>query len=163
MLPLALCCMLPMLFRGGQGQGQEAQVTAEFDAWTVSYGIQEAYDAIVEEVEDWREKAARRKKSRFSFLTRRQPQYFEVDQAVPPRLYRLLDDKAGEITFELTEVENGGTSIKSSYESRARAIIQDFKAKLPIKVGAQKICPVCSKPMQPDFSTCPYCGTQLAS
>ena len=153
-----------MLFRGS-GQGDSTSQTAsESDTWYVSTPIQEAYDAIIEETDDWRERAtARRSKSRFAFLSRRTPQTFIVDQAVSPRLYRLKDDRAGEMSFELTEVEEGGTTVKATYEGRARSLVQNFKAKMPVKIiGANvRTCPSCGKEMRPEFKTCPYCGAKL--
>ena len=163
LLPLLLCCMLPMMMRG-QGGGGSAQQTTESDSWYVTYGMQEAYDAIVKETDDWRDKmAVKRGKSRLSFLTRRTPQNFVVDQDVSPRLYRLKDDQAGDLSFELTEVEEGGTTIKATYQGNARSLVQNFKAKMPVKIigSNTKVCPSCGKDMRPDFKTCPYCGATL--
>ncbi len=163
LLPLLLCCMLPMLMRG-QGGGGQSEQTTESDSWYVTYGIQEAYDAIVKETGDWRDNlAVKRSKSRLSFLSRRTPQNFVVDQDVPPRLYRLKDDKAGNLSFELTEVEEGGTTIKATYQGNARSLVQNFKAKMPVKIlgSNTKVCPSCGKDMRPDFKTCPYCGATL--
>lgn len=160
LLPLLLCCMLPMMFR----QPQSSRPSFETDSWFVTYDIQEAYDAIIKETDEWRKKAEERKsKSRFSFLSRRKPMIFIVDEAVAPRLYRVRDNRAGEISFELTEVGDGGTSIKATYDLRAKSLIQNFKAKLPVKIPASgsKTCPSCGKEIMPDFKTCPYCGEKL--
>jgi hypothetical protein len=146
------------------GQGGSSQQTTESDSWYVTYGIQEAYDAIVNETDDWRERAAvKSSKSRLSFLSRRTPQNFVVDQAVSPRLYRLKDDQAGTVSFELIEVEDGGTVIKATYQGKTRSLIQNFKAKMPVKIlGSNvRVCPSCGKDMEPDFKTCPYCGATL--
>ncbi len=156
--------MMPMMFRGS-GQGESSpQTTSESDTWYVTTPIQESYDTIIKETDDWRERAtARRSKSRFAFLSRRTPQNFIVDQAVSPRLYRLKDDRAGEVSFELTEVEEGGTTVKATYEGRARSLVQNFKAKMPVKIlGANvRTCPSCGKDMRPEFKSCPYCGSKL--
>jgi hypothetical protein len=164
LLPLLLCCMMPQMFRGS-GQGDSSSQTAsEADTWYVTFGIQEAYDAIIKETDDWRERAAvSRSKSRFAFLSRRTPQNFVVDQAVSPRLYRLKDERAGEVSFELTEVEEGGTTVKATYQGRARSLVQNFKAKMPVKIlGANvRVCPSCGKDMRPEFKSCPYCGAKL--
>ena len=146
------------------GQGGSSQQTTESDSWYVTSGIQETYDAIVNETDDWRDRAAvKSSKSRLSFLTRRTPQNFIVDQAVSPRLYRLKDDQAGTVSFELIEVEDGGTAIKATYQGKARSLIQNFKAKMPVKIlGSNvRVCPSCGKDMEPDFKTCPYCGATL--
>jgi len=160
LLPLALCCMMPSLF----GQRNEPKPTIESDAWFVSTGIKETYEIILKESDEWEKQAEQRPKGRFSFLSRNKPALFVVDQAVPPRLYRVKDKELGEISFELTEVEDGGTAVKSTYDSKARDLIQNFKAKSPIKIpsgSSPKICPSCTKPMMPEFNTCPYCGTKL--
>ena len=149
------------LFRG---QGGSSQQTTESDSWYVTYEIQEAYDAIVNETEDWRDRAAvKSSKSRLSFLTRRTLQNFIVDQAVSPRLYRLKDGQVGTVSFELIEVEDGGTVIKATYQGKARSLIQNFKAKMPVKIlGSNvRVCPSCGKDMEPDFKNCPYCGATL--
>jgi len=158
LLPLLLCCMLPTLFRGQQ---QAPRETSESDSWYVTYGLQETYDTVVKEVDAWRERAENRKKGIFSFLSKR-PIYFDVDQANPPRLYRVKDSQAGSVSFELTEVEGGGTSIKSTFDSRARALIQDLKAKMPVTIPSSgpKVCPTCGKELMPDFKVCPFCGAK---
>ena len=81
------------------------------------------------------------------------------------RLYRIRDDRAGEITFELTEAADSGTLIKTTYNLPARKIIQNFKADLPTRAlsTSQSSCPSCGKEVMPDFTTCPYCGEQLGS
>lgn len=159
LLPLAICCMIPSLFR----QPSTSQETTESDAWYVSSSIQETYDSIVKEADEWREKAVSRKKSFFSSFSRKRGMPFVVDQSVPPRLYRVKDNNKGEISFELTDVEDGGTSIKSTYNSRARVLIQNFKAKMPARIptSGPKTCPSCGKEMMPEFTTCPFCGTKL--
>ena len=149
------------LFRG---QGGSSQQTTESDSWYVTYEIQEAYDAIVNETDDWRDRAAvKSSKSRLSFLTRRTLQNFIVDQAVSPRLYRLKDGQVGTVSFELIEVEDGGTVITATYQGKARSLIQNFKAKMPVKIlGSNvRVCPSCGKDMEPDFKNCPYCGATL--
>ncbi len=159
LLPLLICCMLPTLFR----QPQAPQETSESDSWYVTYGIQDAYDAVVKEVDSWRERAETRKKNRFASLSFRKPQYFVVDQSNSPRLYRVKDVQAGNVSFELTEVEGGGTAIKSTYDSKARALVQDFKAKMPVTIPSSgpKVCPTCGKELMPDFKVCPFCGTKV--
>ncbi len=149
------------LFRG---QGGSSQPTTESDSWYVTYEIQEAYDAIVNETDDWLDRAAvKSSKSRLSFLTRRTLQNFVVDQDVSPRLYRLKDGQVGTVSFELIEVEDGGTVIKATYQGKARSLIQNFKAKMPVKIlGSNvRVCPSCGKDMEPDFKNCPYCSATL--
>jgi hypothetical protein len=166
LLPLMLCCMMPMMFRGGQSGSQQEGSKEESDTWYVTTNAQETYDSIVKETDDWRESATvKRKRSRLSFLSRAKPVVFVVEDAVPMRLYRIRDDRAGEITFELTEGVDGGTIIKTTYNLPARKIIQNFKAELPTRALStlQSSCPSCGKEIQPDFTTCPYCGEKLVS
>lgn len=166
LLPLMLCCMMPMMFRGGQSGGQQEGQKEESDSWYVTTNAKETYDTIVKETDGWRESAtAKRKPSRLSFLSRKKPTIFVVDDAVPMRLYRIQDDRAGEITFELTEAVDGGTLVKTTYNLPARKIIQNFKADLPTQAlsTAQSGCPSCGKEVKPDFTICPYCGEKLSS
>lgn len=147
-----------------RGGGQPtADSPSETDYWYITSPIQEAYDHIVKESDGWRERARFRKKGRFSFLSRKKSEPFVVDQADPPRLYRLRDNEIGELSFELSEVEDGGTSIKSTYGSRGRALVQNLRSKMPVKVPAYALrkCPTCGKEMLPDFKACPFCGTKL--
>ena len=132
LVPLMLCCMIPMVFNKPKQPGREAN---ESDSWYVTVRIEDMYDSIVKEVDGWREKIALKKpKGALSFLYGKTSKSFDVDVATPPRLYRLKDDQIGEISFELTEVQGGGTSIKATYDARARALMQNFKATLPIKI-----------------------------
>ena len=126
---------------GSQG-GSSQQNTIESDSWYVTSKIQESYDAIVNETDDWRKKELSKPKSRLSFLTRRTPQNFIVDQAVSPRLYRLKHDQYGNLSFELIEVEDGGTTIKATYQGNARSLVQNFKAKMPVKIFGLNVGPV---------------------
>lgn len=88
---------------------------------------------------------------------------FVADQTAPPRLYKVRDDEIGEISFELTEVADGGISIKSTYGSKARALIQNLRVKMPAKISSSgpKVCPSCGKETMPEFKACPYCGIKL--
>ena len=156
--------MLPTLFK----QPSQSNETSESDSWYVRTGIQETYDTVLKESDEWEEIVRARPKGRFSslssVLSRKKSAVFVVEHAVSPRLYRISDEEHGEISFELIEVEDGGTSVKSTYGPRARALVQNFKAKMPIKIPSstgQKVCPSCGKEMLPEFSSCPYCGTKL--
>lgn len=138
---LIACCVVPGFM---EGRSSPTYGSWETDSWFVTYDIQKAYDTIVKEVEDWRETAVLKrpteKKSRFSFLEKKKnPIIFAVDNEVSPRLYRLKDDVVGEISFELSEAIGGGASIKATYHGISRPMIQDFKAKMPIKTPLMKI------------------------
>ena len=129
----------------------------------MTYGIQEAYDNVVNEVDAWRVRAETSKKSKLSFLSMRKPNYFVVEQTNAPRLYRVNDPNGGIISFELTEFEGSGTAVKATFDSKSRALIQDFKAKMPVTIPASgpKNCPTCGKELLPDFKVCPFCGTKV--
>lgn len=160
LLPLMICCMLPTLMRGGGSS--TPQQTNETDSWFVTYNIQEAYDTVVKEVDAWRQRAENSKKGKFNIQIRK-PKYFVVEQSNSPRLYRVNDPNGGVVSFELTEFEGGGTAIKATYDSKSRALIQDFKAKMPVTIPASgpKNCPTCGKELLPDFKVCPFCGTKV--
>jgi len=157
--------MIPFLFR----QPSQPQVMSESDTWFVTSGTEATYNVIVEEIDNWRERAMMKKTqsgglaSISRLFSRKQPEFFVVDQSVPPRLYRVKDNEVGEISFELTEVEGSGTSIKSTYNAKARTLIQNLKAKMPAKVpgAGPKVCPSCGKEMLPEFKVCPYCGSKI--
>ncbi|MCX8176002.1 MAG: zinc ribbon domain-containing protein [Candidatus Bathyarchaeota archaeon] len=163
LLPLLLlCCLLPLLFRGGSPRPAEAM--REVDVWTTPQKIEDVFDEISKMVENWKaEVQAKPKKSRLSFLGgREKDKRFEVVQSIPPRLLRIFDKGEGETVFELTEIDGGGTSIRVSYHPFARPRIQTFKAKFPAKIlTVWQSCSSCGKPILPDFIVCPYCSQKL--
>jgi len=162
LIPLLLCCMMPMLMRRGQPSGAPAS-SVESDVWFTSYKEDEAFDLVRVEVEKWRQQSLETAKPpRFS-LRKPPKERFTVIQSLSPRLYRLSDSLEGEVTFEFTPTEVGGTSIRVNYQPPARPRVQTFRANLPIKLpyAAGKPCSACGKPVLPDFVTCPYCGQKL--
>ena len=93
----------------------------------------------------------------------REEERFLVEESISPRLYRLVDT-SGPIYFELTEVEGGGTVVKTTYNSSIKSRMAKFKAGLPLKIPAAPVgnrCPTCDKPVLPEFNLCPYCGEKL--
>lgn len=164
-LAVMLCCMLPTIFR----QPSASKEKPESDSWYVNSGIQEAYDTFVSEVDEWRGRSISQKKGMFSNLSRRKPKVFSVTNKVPPRLLTVNDEKAGQITFEFAEMDGGNTSVKATYDATARTLIQNFKAKIPIKIAlptqvsppGPRLCPSCGKEMLPDYKVCPFCETKL--
>ena len=160
LLPIMACCMLTtMLRRPSGGASQETQT----DEWYVTTGIQETYDTIIKEVDQWRENAANRKsKGLLSNLSRKKTSPFNIITEEPPRLFRVDDDEVGETTFELTDIDENNTYVKVTYEAKLRSLLQDFKVKLPLTMKtAPKVCPSCGKETMPDFKVCPYCETKL--
>lgn len=159
-LPLIICCLMPSIMRSMQ-KPAAAGGTVETDTWFTSAPVEEVYEAIRREVEVWKEETQIQptKKGKGGRVEER----FRVEQEIPPRLYRVVDRREGEITFELTDVERGGTSIRSTYNPAAKPRVQAFRAKTPAKVPArtEMNCPSCGRPVMPDFASCPYCGTKL--
>jgi hypothetical protein len=169
LLPILVCflCM-------GQSQGGSApqKGNTETESWYTPQGIDEAYAAIVAEATEWRRKAEEEASSTSESITSklrgimgggRKQARFEVKEEMAPRLYRMTD-RSGPVYFELTEVEEGGTVVKATYDSSIKARITRFKAEQPLKIPAipvSKRCQVCSKPVLPEFVVCPYCGEKL--
>jgi hypothetical protein len=55
---------------------------------------------------------------------------FVVKETIPPRLYR-ISDSTGPIYFELTEVECGGSVVKTTFNSGIKNKMAKFKASSP--------------------------------
>ena len=159
-LLLGMCCLAPSLLRS---QSRAPRDVTRSDTWSVTSEIQETYDQIVKEVDDWQEKALLTPpKGRFSFLSRNKRPNFIVDEANPPRLYRLKDKQMGSPSFELAEIVDGGTFVTATYNSKLASLVQDLKAKMLIVPSTRSnTCPSCGKEMMPDFKSCPYCGKKL--
>jgi hypothetical protein len=169
LLPVLVCVMCM-----GQSRGESAPQggKTETESWYTPQGIEEVYAAIVAEATEWRkkeeEKASASSEPIISRLRgvlggRRVQARFEVKEEMAPRLYRMAD-KTGPVYFEFTEVEDGGTVVKATYDSSIKARITRFKANQPLKIPAipvSKRCQVCGKPVLPEFVVCPYCGEKL--
>jgi len=170
MLPLLLlCCMLPMLTRGGDSQSGAG--TTEMDIWFTGYTPQEAYDNVVKETDIVREKAitdANSKKSKLPSLPfmKKKKEYLTVEQTIPPNLYRLTDKEYGPMHFEFSDAEGGGTQVKATFSLRNKYAVQDIKAKMPgrklmVTVQNTSTCPSCGKNKLPEWKICPYCGAKF--
>jgi hypothetical protein len=169
LLPV-IACMICM----GQSRGESAPQggKTETESWYTPQGIDEAYATIVAEAAEWRKKEEEKASvSSEPILSRlrgvlgggRAQARFEVKEEMAPRLYRMAD-KTGPVYFEFTEVEDGGTVVKATYDSSIKARITRFKANQPLKIPAipvSKRCQVCGKPVLPEFVVCPYCGEKL--
>jgi hypothetical protein len=155
-------------------QRREAMTTSPqkemlMETWYVTHDVERAYGAIKAEVEKWRI-AEREEPVSDSLIDRlrgssgsKGAERFMVHEEVPPRLYR-VSDKTGQLIFELTEVENGGTVIAAMYHYNIKTRIARFKAKLPLKIPAVSggiRCPSCGQPAFKEFVVCPYCGDML--
>lgn len=168
LLPL-LCCMMSMGQRGGGPS--PSQRGSESESWFTSLDIESAYKMIDEEASRWREKYKVEREDGGSIIDRLkgilgggEPKpRFLVDEEDPPKLL-VLSDQSGPIYFELTEVEGGGTVVKSTYDLAVKRRIARLKTDLPVKIPATPIglrCPACGKPVMPEFDLCPYCGERL--
>lgn len=148
---------------------QEPKTTTE--SWYTIQDINTAYASIEAKATEWRKKAEERKNASNSLVSklkgalggRKDVERFVEKEANPPRLYR-MDDSTGPIYFELTEVESGGTVVKTMYNSEIKIKMAKFKVELPLKIPATPIglhCPTCGKPVLSEFRLCPYCGEKL--
>ena len=170
LLPVLVCVMCMGQSQGGDRAPQGGNT--ETESWYTPQGIDEAYAAIVAEAAEWRkkeeEKASTASEPIMAKLNRmlrggKAQARFEVKEEMAPRLYRMAD-RTGPVYFELTEVEDGGTVVKATYDSSIKARITRFKAEQPLKIPAipvSKRCQVCGKPVLPEFVVCPYCGEKL--
>lgn len=134
---------------------------AEREVLATTYDLETTYNTIIKEVDDRRTLYSRRKWS-LNPLKWGLPR-FAVYKDVQPRLYRILDRDHGFITFELTPIDVGGTSLKITHSREGRFWISALKEKLPVKrfVAFGKICPSCEKIYPPSYTYCPYCNIAL--
>ena len=165
-LLIIMCCLAMSFLRRPSASAEGERIKT--DGWFVSYEINKAFDTINDETKSWQQKEneleKEKKPSRLVsvFVKRRVEDRFVIKEAISPRLINVEDPMEGKITFEFTEAEEGGTSIKVSYSQKASDRIQTLKAQLPIKVPKQNVCKSCGRTVQPDFTVCPYCGTKLS-
>ena len=167
---LLLCCMLPLLMGRGTQQSQSNAATTEMDIWFTGYTDQEAYDAVVKETDEIRQKAeaeANTKKSRFPSISfrRGKKERYSVEQTIPPHLYRVSDRDDGPMYFEFSDAEGGGTQVKATFSEKNKASVQNIKAKMPTRklmaaTSNSTMCPSCGKPRLPEWQLCPYCGSK---
>jgi len=166
LLPLLICCMLPLITRLFQKPIPSGLTGTETDVWFTSYGINEAFETVKNHVFSWKSEEERKatSSSRFSFLKSKHPsERFIISESIPPRLIKFSDPIEGNVTFEFTETEPGGTAIRVNYYPTLRDRIQKMRANFPLKIpfAAGLPCPACGKPVFPDFKVCPFCGEKL--
>lgn len=165
LLPLVLL----MLTRQRGESSQESRTTTE--SWYTIQDIETIYAAIEAKSTEWRDEANERKSTSVSLISKlkdvlggeKNVERFLEKETNPPRLYQ-MEDSTGPIYFELTEVESGGTVVKTMYNSEIKSQMAKFKVDLPLKIPATPIglhCPTCGKPVLSEFSLCPYCGEEL--
>ena len=164
LIPL-LCCVLSMNQRGSSPK----ESGTESESFYTAQNIQESYDIIGKEIDEWRLAAQEKKpEGLVSSVMRRlrggaKEERFVEKERNPPRLISLTD-VSGPIYFEFTEVEGGGTVVKATYSSDLKGRFAKMKAALPLKIPVTPIafnCPSCGKSVLKDFNMCPYCGSKL--
>jgi hypothetical protein len=151
-------------------RGESRQETgSESESFYTVQDINESYEKIDGEINQWRLTAQRREPEGFvaSTLSRLrgggQQERFAEKEKNPPRLIS-LSDSSGPIYFEFTEVEGGGTVVKATYNSSLKGRVAKMKSLLPLKIPRAPIelnCPSCGKAVLKEFNLCPYCGTKL--
>ena len=141
------------------------------ESWYTIQDIKSTYASIESKATEWRKYAKERKSTSDSlmsklkgvFIKNRSVERYVEKETKPPRLYR-MNDSTGPIYFELTEVEGGGTVVKTMYSPDIKIQMAKFKVELPLKIPAMPIglhCQTCGKPILSEFVLCPYCGEKL--
>jgi hypothetical protein len=163
MVPLLICCMLPMIMRMFKRRPQSGMITTESDTWFTSYKITEAFEKVKDYVLKWKKekKPEQPSKSVFSLFKPGVPsERFVTSESVPPRLLKFSDPIEGNFSFEFTETEAGGTAVRINYlpplKNRVQKMRSNFPLKIPLAAGTP--CTACGKPVLPDFKMCPFCG-----
>ncbi|MCJ7634715.1 hypothetical protein MUP77_20280 [Candidatus Bathyarchaeota archaeon] len=176
LLPLLLlCCMIPICMQSRSSSGGAS--ATEMDIWFTGFTAQEAYDAIIKETDELREKIeieAKTKKlarsrflNRFPSLKRPPKQRYVVKQMVTPNIYRISDEEEGPMYFDISDAEDGGAQVKVAFSSKNKEAVQGIKARMPSRklVVASKnifVCPSCGKTRLPEWQLCPYCGSKFS-
>ena len=165
LLPV-LCCM--MMMTQSRQRTQESETVTE--SWFTIQDIETTYKATEKETAEWRSEAEKRRERPKSLISKLRGTFgggkierFVVEEEIPPRLYRLADP-TGPIYFEFTEVEGGGTVVRTTYNSAIKGRMARFKADLPLRIPAAPVgnrCPSCGKSVLREFNLCPYCGGEL--
>lgn len=141
----------------------------ETDTWYTPQSIRESYETIEKEIMLWRKNSTTEVKSSLDKLRNiinrgRNEKIFQIDETIPPRLIKIIDRRVGYIYFELADVEQGGTIVKSTYHPSVKHRIARFKANSDVIIPAiptSSPCPSCGKQLFPEFILCPYCGEKL--
>ncbi len=157
LLPLLICCMLmPMLRQRADSRALTGYF--EMDVWFTPQSISNTFELIKGFTKEWEREEV--KQSYVGIFKRESNKgaKFEVVEEMSPRLLKMNSRVEGGVVFELTEVEGGGTFIRTTYSPQARSRIQSLKARLPLKIHFLKACAKCGRMLLSDFVHCPYCG-----
>ena len=124
----------------------------------VKENIEETYKKIIGLTEEWKKEEPVKPTSVPIFGGSRRPTGFRIVEEVDPRLLKMVSRIEGQVTFELTEVQGGGTSLKIMFSPQARSRVQMLKTQLPLIVTRMKACQSCLRMLLTEFNHCPYCG-----
>lgn len=154
----------------------ESKTLTESEIWLLPSGIQDSYKKISSKAKDWTKTPKTQGSSapRPKTLADRKgatQNIWVLDTSTPPRLLKYTNDREGEATFELTEQDGGGTSIKVSFsygaEKRIRALQSDLHVDETVEEtvddSSDKSCINCSKSFSKEFDFCPHCGSKQGS
>jgi hypothetical protein len=154
-IPVLLCLVLSVLQRGG---GRRPSGPLDIEVSFVKENIEETYQKIIGLTEEWKKEEPVKPTGVPIFGGTRRPTGFRIVEEVDPRLLKMESRVEGQVSFELTEVQGGGTSLKTMFSPQARSRVQMLKTQLPLTVTGLKTCQSCSKMLLTEFSHCPYCG-----
>jgi len=162
LVPLLICCMLPLLMRQFQGRQPVAPPT-DTDVWFMPLSINDIFQRIKDETDSWREEAMTREGAERPGLLRKKPrERYVLEQTVPARLIKLSDPVDGTVVFEFTDGRGRkGSLVRVTHESRAKPRIQALRASLPIQHPYGEPCTRCGGPLLPGFKFCPYCSKRV--
>ena len=150
----------------------QSKILSESETWLLPSGIHDSYKKISSKAKEWTKtpKTLGPAASRPKTLADRKgatQNIWVLDTSTAPRLLKYTNDREGEATFELTEQDGGGTSIKVSFsygaEKRIRALQSDLHVNETVDDSSDKSCIKCSKSFSREFDFCPHCGSKQGS
>tara|TARA_B100000315_G_C14509333_1_gene556200 strand:+ start:349 stop:831 length:483 start_codon:yes stop_codon:yes gene_type:complete len=154
---------MPMLQK--RGQGGRASGPLETDVSFVKTPIEETYKEIINLTEDWTIEKEPDKPAAPTglglgglFGAKPRSSAFQTMQEIDPRLLKLESRVEGQVTFELTQADRGGTSLSISFSPQSKSRIETLKAHLPLHEQGMKVCSSCERGLLNEFTHCPYCG-----
>jgi uncharacterized membrane protein len=134
-IPIVICLLLSFTRRGPDSRGGPL----ETETWYTQGDMARVYQMIREHTQEWMKAEVQVKQNRVSIFGGSTPSnVYKIMDENEPRLLKLHSAREGPITFELTEVQGGGTNVKTSHGVGAAARIQSLKAQLPLVVHGMK-------------------------
>jgi len=157
-------------------KSEQSKTLTESEIWLLPSGIEDSYKKISSKAKEWTKtpktqgSAAPRPKTLADRKGATQ-NIWVLDTSTSPRLLKYTNDREGEATFELTEQDGGGTSVKVNFsygaEKRIRALQSDLHVDETVEETADdspdKSCINCSKSFSREFDFCPHCGSKQGS